>query len=549
MQRGAVAGAFRTDPVQDPHLRRARPAAGRRRSCRKKPRGLVLVTGPTGSGKSTTLAAIIDKINTERHEHIITIEDPIEYLHPHKICIVNQREVGADTESVQDGAQVRPAPGPGRRAHRRDARPRDDRGGADHRRDRPPRASRTLHTNCGVSDHQPHHRRLPAAPAAADPRAALVRARGRAVASRCCRAPTAPGRVLALEVMIPNAAIRNLIREDKIHQIYSQMQVGQAKFGMQTMNQCSALARHEAADHAGGGASATAPTPRSCSNMIASGRRAGRRPAAGERQAVRMANDASSSHGKVARAPARSRKGDDGGRGASRRSPTGCARRASPMSKVKKKAKDIEIKLPFGWGQGVPEKDLVIFTRQFATMIDAGLPLVQCLDILSTQPPNKNLQKVLARRQGAGRAGLDLLRRAAQAPEGLRRPLRQPRRGRRGRRHPRHDPAPPRGLHREGDEAASAGQGRDGLPASSISVVAVIVVVVLLCERHPGLREDVQGLRRRRAARADPDRHRPLERLRRPHRPHHRRRSSASSSAFRRCCAPRRAAPASTRSS
>ena len=93
---------------------------------------------------------MIDKINTERHEHIITIEDPIEYLHPHKNCVVNQREVGADTETLQEGAQVHPAPGPGRRAGRRDARPRDDRGGADHRRDRPPRASRTLHTNSRV---------------------------------------------------------------------------------------------------------------------------------------------------------------------------------------------------------------------------------------------------------------------------------------------------------------------------------------------------------------------------------------------------------------
>src|SRR2546423_13826409 len=66
------------------------------------------------------------------------------------------------------------------------------------------------------------------------------------------------------------------------------------------------------------------------------------------------------------------------------------------MSKAKKKAKDIEIKLPFGWGQGVPEKDIVIFTRQFATMFDAGLPIVQCLDILATQSPNKNFQKVLS---------------------------------------------------------------------------------------------------------------------------------------------------------
>src|ERR1700677_1546965 len=100
MQRGAVAGAFRTIPFKiltfdDLGLP---PIVS---DLSKRPRGLVLVTGPTGSGKSTTLASIIDKINTERHEHIVTIEDPIEYLHPHKNCLVNQREVGADTKSFK----------------------------------------------------------------------------------------------------------------------------------------------------------------------------------------------------------------------------------------------------------------------------------------------------------------------------------------------------------------------------------------------------------------------------------------------------------------
>ena len=92
----------------------------------------------------------------------------------------------------------------------------------------------------GGADHQPHHRRVPAAPAVADPRAAVVRARGGDLPDADARAPTGKGRVPALEVMIPNAAIRNLIREDKIHQIYSQMQIGQGKSGMQTLNQCLA---------------------------------------------------------------------------------------------------------------------------------------------------------------------------------------------------------------------------------------------------------------------------------------------------------------------
>ena len=100
MQRGALAGVFRVIPYKIlsfeelglPHVVR---------DISRKPRGLVLVTGPTGSGKSTTLASIIDAINNERHDHIITIEDPIEYLHPHKKCVVNQREVGADTQSFK----------------------------------------------------------------------------------------------------------------------------------------------------------------------------------------------------------------------------------------------------------------------------------------------------------------------------------------------------------------------------------------------------------------------------------------------------------------
>ena len=99
------------DPVQDPHASTSSACRPIVAELANKPRGLVLVTGPTGSGKSTTLAAMIDKINTEQRLHIMTIEDPIEYLHPHKICVVNQREVGRRHRGVQERAQVRPAPG------------------------------------------------------------------------------------------------------------------------------------------------------------------------------------------------------------------------------------------------------------------------------------------------------------------------------------------------------------------------------------------------------------------------------------------------------
>ena len=104
-----------------------------------KPRGLVLVTGPTGSGKSTTLAALIDEINRTRSDHILTIEDPIEFVHRHKRCIVNQREIGVDATELRRGAARRAPPGPRRDPPRRDARPRDDLDRADRRRDRPPR--------------------------------------------------------------------------------------------------------------------------------------------------------------------------------------------------------------------------------------------------------------------------------------------------------------------------------------------------------------------------------------------------------------------------
>ena len=143
----------------------------------EKPRGLVLVTGPTGSGKSTTLAAMIDKINRERQGHIITVEDPIEFIHKHQGCIINQREVGTDTKSFASRAQVRAARRSRRDPRRRNARPGDDPGRAHHRRDGSPGVRDAAHELGGRSD-QPHHRRVPDPPAVAGARAARVRARG-----------------------------------------------------------------------------------------------------------------------------------------------------------------------------------------------------------------------------------------------------------------------------------------------------------------------------------------------------------------------------------
>jgi twitching motility protein PilT len=234
VQRGAVAGAFRTIPYQI----RSFEELGLPKVVQdlaKKPRGLVLVTGPTGSGKSTTLAAIIDKINQERHEHIVTIEDPIEYLHPHKKCLVNQREVGADTANFKNALRhiLRQDPDIVLIGEMRDLETIE---AALTVAETGHLCLATLHTNSAVQtmnrviDVFPPHQQ-------AQVRAQLSFVLEGVLSQTLIPAANRPGRVLALEILVPNAAIRNLIREDKMHQMYSQMQIGQDKFGMQTMNQ------------------------------------------------------------------------------------------------------------------------------------------------------------------------------------------------------------------------------------------------------------------------------------------------------------------------
>ena len=216
----------------------------------------MLVTGPTGSGKSTTLAAMIDKINTERHEHIITIEDPIEFVHKHKKCLVNQREVHADTKSFTDAlrAALREDPDVVLIGEMRDLETIES---ALRIAETGHLTFGTLHTNSAVLDHQPYHRRFPGAPAAADPRAALAGSGRHLVPERCCRRSDGKGRAMAWRSWCRTPAVRNLIREDKIHQIYSAMQSGQDKYGMQTFNQSWRRCISEA-DHPGNGAVAFA---------------------------------------------------------------------------------------------------------------------------------------------------------------------------------------------------------------------------------------------------------------------------------------------------
>ena len=235
LQRGAVSGAFRSIPFKILSFDELGlpPVVT---TIAAKPRGLILVTGPTGSGKSTTLASIIDKINAETRQHIITIEDPIEYLHPHKRCIVNQREVGADTTSFKKALKyvLRQDPDVVLVGEMRDLETIE---AALTIAETGHLVFATLHTNSAVQsinriiDVFPPHQQ-------SQIRAQLSFVLEGVMSQLLLPRAGNPGRVLALEVMVPNAAIRNLIREDKVHQIYSQMQVGQAKYGMQTLNQC-----------------------------------------------------------------------------------------------------------------------------------------------------------------------------------------------------------------------------------------------------------------------------------------------------------------------
>ena len=233
VQRGATAGAFRLIPYEIPPLDQLGlpPIV---RELTRKPRGLVVVTGPTGSGKSTTLASMIDICNQERRGHIMTIEDPIEYLHNHKGCVVNQREVGADTKTFRQALKyvLRQDPDIVLVGEMRDQETME---AALTLAETGHLTFGTLHTNSAVQSinriidmfetHRQNQIRT---------QLSFVL---EAVMTQSLLPKVGGGRALAVEVMIPNDAIRALIRDSKLHQIYSQMQLGQGKNEMQTFNQ------------------------------------------------------------------------------------------------------------------------------------------------------------------------------------------------------------------------------------------------------------------------------------------------------------------------
>ncbi len=231
-QRGALGAAFRAIPHEIKSLDKlGLPAA--MESLTEKPRGLVLVTGPTGSGKSTTLAAMIDRINETRSGHIMSIEDPIEFLHRHKRCIVNQREVSSDTRSFAAALRhvLRQDPDVILVGEMRDletislAVTAAETGhlvfGTLHTQDAPQTVDR-------IVDVFPPHQQ-------GQVRAQLANALQGIITQTLLKRRDGRGRVVACEVLVATPGVRNLIREGKNHQLYSAMQTG-GKFGMQTLD-------------------------------------------------------------------------------------------------------------------------------------------------------------------------------------------------------------------------------------------------------------------------------------------------------------------------
>ena len=233
-QRGGVAAVFRLIPELIPSIDDL-GLPGTVAEFARLPRGLVLVTGPTGSGKSTTLAAMVDIVNSEQRSHILTIEDPIEYIHTHKMGVVNQREIRADTTSFALAlrAALREDPDVVLIGEMRD---RETVEAALRIAETGHLTLATLHTNSAI---QTIHRIIDFFPAHARPHV-----RGQlsfVIEGIVCQILTpradGQGRVAAVEVLVPTSAVRHLIREDKLHQVHSAMQSAPDTVGMQTMNQ------------------------------------------------------------------------------------------------------------------------------------------------------------------------------------------------------------------------------------------------------------------------------------------------------------------------
>lgn len=233
-QRGALAAAFRRIPYEILSFKQLGLPPIAEELC-EKPRGLILVTGPTGSGKSTSLAAMVDKVNREKPVHIVTIEDPVEFLHSHKKAMVNQRELHGDTHSFGNALRsvLRQDPDVVLIGEMRDLETVE---AALRIAETGHLTFATLHTNSAaqtinrIIDIFPAHQQ-------GQIRTQLSFVLEGILCQTLLPRANGKGRAVAVEVLVPSSAIRNLIREDKVHQVYGMMQAGQAKHGMQTFNQ------------------------------------------------------------------------------------------------------------------------------------------------------------------------------------------------------------------------------------------------------------------------------------------------------------------------
>jgi len=236
-QKSAVGGVFRLIPHQIRTFEELNLPQVVSHLCELS-RGLVLVTGATGSGKSTTLAAMIDKINREFPGHILTLEDPIEFSHDHKRCIINQREVGSDTASITRAlkSSLRQDPDVVLIGELRDY---ETISAALTIAETGHLVFATLHTNSAIST---INRIIDVFPAHQHNQVRTQLASSlQGVLSQQLLPGSTGGRALALEILLPNSAIRSQIREDKVHMIYQSMQMGSEKSGMQTLNQSLVL--------------------------------------------------------------------------------------------------------------------------------------------------------------------------------------------------------------------------------------------------------------------------------------------------------------------